>query len=177
MRYVIFICLIMFSASPLFAEESAAIMDNTEKWITRSNPSIPASDEEILAVQAAAERVTLTRNRLTARYYGRKESFEIVTVELAPEAGEEHYIVVGYQVCNSLICGETNPFYTVRQKPESEKDAYEAALYVYQGKASFGPVIINGKVFVVDYNGKCQASVSELIDEVKQFPYKFNMCK
>jgi hypothetical protein len=177
MRCLLFICLIMLCATPTRAEELHLIVDTSERWQIREIPQPPKTDQELLALQAVVTGTTVTQDGLTAYYNGRKGTFDIVTVDEAPESASDLHAVISYQFRNGRICGDTNIKYVSMPNPEHERVARETAKNYLLGRGGQTPVIFNGSAYVVQYDGKCLISVAEKDDATVHFTYRYNSCR
>ena len=178
MRCLHVICLIMSLCNPLYAEELHLLTDTSEIWRARDTPQHPATDLEKLALQAAVAGTTVTKDRVTAYYIVRKNSFDLVRVEEAPESTtEDLYSVSSYQIRDGKIWGDTRLKYVVKPNPENEQVAREIALDYLLGRIGQIPVIFNGWVYVVDYDGKCIITVTAKDETTEHFTYRYSSCR
>lgn len=149
-----------------------------DNWNDRTPPAPPANQREQLALQAAQEAKTVRQERLTARYEGMQNAFSIVSVELAPEAREDFHEIIRYRIRDNAIWSDTATAYVGRPNPESEIIAAEIAKdVVYRGIRHTIPIFFNGRVFAVEFDGKCAVTVRESDETSVYFTYHYYLCK
>jgi hypothetical protein len=176
MRYLIFIVLVILCSSPTNADELRLILDTSETWHDRDNRFQPENDQEILALRAVVAGATINDDRLTAYYSGKTGDFDLVTIDEAPENSADLHSVTSYRVCNNKICGNTRSKFISLPKSENEQVARKIAIDHLHGKTALLPVIFNGYVYIVQYEGKCNISVIEKDETTVQFIYRYNCC-
>ena len=178
MRVLFFLCLVTLWCKPLFAAELRLIFDNSETWIARVSPEEPETEWEVLALKAVVAGPTARQDRLTATYVGKRNSFDIVTVEEAPESIEDGlYGVKSFEVCEGKICGDTHRKYVSKPNPENEQMARSIAMQYLAGARDSKPQLHNGKMYVVEYDGKCLLTVIEKDRETVFFRYQYDSCR
>lgn len=178
MRFLLVICFIAAWSTSSYSEELRLLMDTTETWLAREIPATPANDREKLAYQAVSTQDTVSNNMMTAHYLGPKDSFELVTVDEAPddESGGIH-AVISYQFRDGKIWSATRLKYTAQPPLENEQIAREIALDYLLGRIGPIPVMFHDHVFVPVSDGKCIISITEKDDSAVHFTYRYSRCK
>lgn len=178
MRCLILLFLVLSVSRPLSAEELHLITDTSDTWVVPDTPQPPANDREKLALRASVAGATVSQENLTAYYLDQKNNVDLIRVEEAPDsAAEGFHAVVGYQVRDGRIWGYTRPKYVSKPNPENEQVAREIARDYLLGRGGQTPVIFNGRVYVVRYDGKCILSVIEKDETTVHFTYRYNTCR
>lgn len=180
MRYLFFICCAMLWCRPLSAEGLHLTTDTSDIiWIARDARNRPESDHETLALRSVATKSTITQDRLTAYYLGKKNSFDFVTVEDAPETVTEGFHgVSSYLIRDDMIWFDTRLTYVAKTNPEHEQVAREMATDYRLGRGGAMPAFFKGSVYLVDYDGKCILTVLEMDENnTVQFTYRYNCCE
>lgn len=179
MRTLLLIFFSIIWCVPSFAEQPhlRLLSDISETWQALQAPQEPSTDRELLALRAVDTAATATQDRFTAYYLGKRDVFDIVSVDEAPEEAGGVHAVSSYQFRDRMIVYETRIKYVTKPNPENEQVAREIALDYLLGRNRRMPVIFNERVYTVEYNGKCAISVVEMIDSVVQFTYRYNSCK
>ncbi|OGU13175.1 MAG: hypothetical protein A2076_07845 [Geobacteraceae bacterium GWC2_53_11] len=179
MRVLLFIFFSIIWCVPSFAEQPhlRLLSDTSETWQVLQSPQEPATDREILALRAVVTETTATQDKMTAYYLGKRDVFDIVSVDEAPEEAGGVHAVSSYQFRDRMIVYETRIKYVTKPNPEYEQIAREIALDYLLGRNRRMPIIFNERVYDVEYNGKCAISVIEMADSVVQFTYRYNSCK
>ena len=181
MRILFFVCLVICWCIPSSYAETVRLRllsDTSETWHALETPHEPSTEREILALRAVNTESTVTLDRMSAYYLGKWDVYDIVTVDEAPEIEAEGvHTVNSYQFRDRLIVYETRIKYVAKPNPEAEQMAREIALDYLLGRNTRMPVIFNGRVFIVEYNGKCIISVMEKEQDTTVFTYRYNCCK
>lgn len=179
MRYLFIICVVMSWCSPLFAVELRLTTDLSDNvWLARDPPQHPQTETEILAAQAVATKLTATQDNLTAYYYGKKDSFDFITVEVEPETKTEGFhSVTSYLFRDGRIWFDTRLKYVAKPDPKHEQIAREMAIDYLLGRGGNMPALFKGSSFLVDYDGKCILTVTEMDQNFTvQFIYRYTCC-
>jgi hypothetical protein len=83
----------------------------------------------------------------------------------------------GDQLRGGKIWGNTRLKYVAKPNPESEQVAREIALDYLLGRIGQIPVIFNGWVYIVDYDGKYIVTVTAKDETTVHFTYRFSSCR
>lgn len=178
MRYLFFLCLVLSWCTPSFAEELRLLSDTSETWRARDTPQQPATDRENLALRAAVAGTAVSQDRLTAHNLGKRDSFDLVSVDEAPESEiEGFHAVSSYLIRDGKIWSETNLKYVSKPNPENELVAREVAKDYLLGRGGQMPVIFNGWMYLVDYDGKCLITVTAKDETTVNFTYRYSSCR
>lgn len=177
MRILLCICLVLSWCHPSFAEGLHLLSDTSETWHAREYPQPPATDREILALRAVATETTASEDRMTAYYLGKRDVYDIVTVDEAPDETGGVHAVSSYQFRDRMIVYETRTKYVTKPNPELEQIAREIALDYLLGRNTRMPVILNGRIYTVERSGKCILSVIEKEESTISFTYRYSSCK
>lgn len=177
MRYLLCLCLVLSWCLPSFAEGLHLLSDTSETWHAREYPQPPATDREILALRAVVTESTATEERMAAYYLGKRDVYDIVTVDEAPDDTGGVHAVSSYQFRDRMIVYETRTKYVARPNQEHEQIAREIALDFLLGRNTRMPVLFNGRVYSVERSGKCILSVQEMEETTIVFTYRYSSCK
>lgn len=178
MRSLFFFCLFVACGTPSFAEELRLLTDTSYTWHLREAPQLPATDREELALRAVVAGTTVRQERLTAYCMGQKDSFDIVTVEEDPEsATDDFYAVSSHLIRDGKIWSDTRIRYVAKPNVENELVSREIAKDYLLGRIGQTPVIFNGWVYVVNYEGKCILTVGAKDENTVHFTYRYSICK
>lgn len=179
MRILLFICLILCWCIPSSADTLRLhlLSDTSKTWHARETPQEPSTEREILALRAVVTETNAIQDKVTAFYLGKRDVFDIVTVDEAPEEAGGVHAVNSYQFRDRMIVYDTRIKYVAKPNPESEQIAREIALDYLLGRNTRMPVLFNGKVYIVEYSGACTIAVLEKEGQTTVFTYRYSRCK
>lgn len=172
---------ILTLSNPLCAEEWCLSADHSDsEWVARETPDPATTDKEILALKAVAAGATVNQDKLIAHYSGKKNSFDIVTVEELSEGSSDGiHAVLSYQIRDGEIWGNTRVKYVKQMKPEKLKEVLKIANdYIDENKqGSKMPIMVGETTYVVDYDGKTNLTVIEKTYDEVLGTYFFHECR
>lgn len=178
MRCLLIVCLLICTCLTAQGEELRLMSDTSEIWHEREPPQAPETNRELLAQRAAESGSTVSDNNMTAYYLGQKHTYELVTVEEAPESSDGVHAINSYQLRHGLIYHETKIKFLVKPNQLSEQIARELALdYLHNRTVAGKPVVMNGHLYNIERGEKCQITVTERSGETVLFTYRYRSCR